>query len=276
MNCPSGAGWQYEPKYDGFRCLAHRRRNRVNLQSKNQKPLERYFPEVARGIEQIAEDGLRARRRARHRRRLVRSLQLRLASRPAGSIVVAEQAKECVAGGFRAPQIQGTSPRGNPASARAAASRTLRRSWRAAILAKSLGPILGERTAPDHATRPCVFPMCLSPSEGRPRTQRAGIVHAARGRRATSSISTLGAARQRRDLHGRARRLVGTEALGVDRVQLREVAEVGDEDRGLHHLVEARAGLGGALPRGCRRPARPAPRCRRECRPRASAAAGPR
>ena len=38
-------------------CLAHRLRNRVNLQSKNQKPLERYFPEVARGIEQIAEDG---------------------------------------------------------------------------------------------------------------------------------------------------------------------------------------------------------------------------
>jgi ATP-dependent DNA ligase len=38
-------------------CLAHRHRNRVNLQSKNQKPLERYFPEVARGIEQIAEDG---------------------------------------------------------------------------------------------------------------------------------------------------------------------------------------------------------------------------
>ena len=47
---PMGAGWQYEPKYDGFRCLAHRRDRRVHLQSKNQKPLERYFPEVARGI----------------------------------------------------------------------------------------------------------------------------------------------------------------------------------------------------------------------------------
>ena len=53
---PSGPGWQYEPKYDGFRCLAHRRGGRVHLQSKNQKPLERYFPEVARGIEEIAED----------------------------------------------------------------------------------------------------------------------------------------------------------------------------------------------------------------------------
>jgi ATP-dependent DNA ligase len=53
---PTGPGWQYEPKYDGFRCLAHRRGGRVHLQSKNQKPLERYFPEVARGIEGIAGD----------------------------------------------------------------------------------------------------------------------------------------------------------------------------------------------------------------------------
>jgi ATP-dependent DNA ligase len=52
---PSGPGWQYEPKYDGFRCLAHRRFGRVHLQSKNQKPLERYFPEVAQGFEEIAE-----------------------------------------------------------------------------------------------------------------------------------------------------------------------------------------------------------------------------
>ena len=53
---PSGPGWQYEPKYDGFRCLAHRRGDRAHLQSKNQKPLERYFPEVAQGLEEIAQD----------------------------------------------------------------------------------------------------------------------------------------------------------------------------------------------------------------------------
>ena len=53
---PSGPGWQFEPKYEGFRCLAHRRCGRVHLQSKNQKPLERYFPEVARGIQEIAAD----------------------------------------------------------------------------------------------------------------------------------------------------------------------------------------------------------------------------
>jgi ATP-dependent DNA ligase len=43
---PAGDGWQYEPKWDGFRCLAFRDGNRVSLQSKSSKPLERYFPEL--------------------------------------------------------------------------------------------------------------------------------------------------------------------------------------------------------------------------------------
>jgi ATP-dependent DNA ligase len=47
---PSGEGWQYEPKYDGFRCIAHRRAGRAHLQSRNQKPLERYFPELAQAL----------------------------------------------------------------------------------------------------------------------------------------------------------------------------------------------------------------------------------
>ncbi len=54
---PETGGWQFEPKYDGFRCLAHRRGCRVHLQSRNQKPLERYFPEVARALEAIEHDG---------------------------------------------------------------------------------------------------------------------------------------------------------------------------------------------------------------------------
>jgi ATP-dependent DNA ligase len=44
---PEGAGWQFEPKWDGFRCLARRRGNDVTLTSKSGKPLARYFPEVA-------------------------------------------------------------------------------------------------------------------------------------------------------------------------------------------------------------------------------------
>jgi ATP-dependent DNA ligase len=43
---PSGPGWQYEPKWDGFRCLAFRDGDRIELQSKNGQPLARYFPEV--------------------------------------------------------------------------------------------------------------------------------------------------------------------------------------------------------------------------------------
>jgi len=43
---PEGPPWQYEPKWDGFRCLAFRDGARVDLQSKSQKPLSRYFPEL--------------------------------------------------------------------------------------------------------------------------------------------------------------------------------------------------------------------------------------
>jgi ATP-dependent DNA ligase len=44
---PEGPDWQYEPKWDGFRCLAFRDRGTVTLQSKTGKPLTRYFPDVA-------------------------------------------------------------------------------------------------------------------------------------------------------------------------------------------------------------------------------------
>ena len=43
---PSGDNWQYEPKWDGFRCLAFRDGDQVDLQSKSGQPLARYFPEV--------------------------------------------------------------------------------------------------------------------------------------------------------------------------------------------------------------------------------------
>ena len=43
---PSDEGWQFEPKWDGFRCLLFRDGNDVHLQSKSGKPLARYFPEV--------------------------------------------------------------------------------------------------------------------------------------------------------------------------------------------------------------------------------------
>ena len=43
---PEGDGWQFEPKWDGFRCLARREGGEVTLTSKSGKPLARYFPEV--------------------------------------------------------------------------------------------------------------------------------------------------------------------------------------------------------------------------------------
>jgi ATP-dependent DNA ligase len=43
---PEGSEWQYEPKWDGFRCLAFRDGDEVDLQSKSEQKLARYFPEV--------------------------------------------------------------------------------------------------------------------------------------------------------------------------------------------------------------------------------------
>jgi ATP-dependent DNA ligase len=50
---PVGGEWQFEPKWDGFRCLAFRRGTKVELQSKAGKPLTRYFPEVAAEVAKL-------------------------------------------------------------------------------------------------------------------------------------------------------------------------------------------------------------------------------
>jgi ATP-dependent DNA ligase len=47
---PAGPEWQYEPKWDGFRCIAFRDGGKVVLQSKSGKPLTRYFPEIAEAV----------------------------------------------------------------------------------------------------------------------------------------------------------------------------------------------------------------------------------
>lgn len=54
---PAGDGWFYEPKWDGFRCLAFRDGDEVELRSKSGKPLGRYFPDVVEAMR-----SLRARR----------------------------------------------------------------------------------------------------------------------------------------------------------------------------------------------------------------------
>jgi ATP-dependent DNA ligase len=50
---PTGVHWQYEPKWDGFRCLAFRDQKRIELQSKAGKPLTRYFPELAGALTKL-------------------------------------------------------------------------------------------------------------------------------------------------------------------------------------------------------------------------------
>ncbi len=50
---PTGDDWQFEPKWDGFRCLAFRTGNEVDLQAKSGKPLARYFPDVVALLRQL-------------------------------------------------------------------------------------------------------------------------------------------------------------------------------------------------------------------------------
>jgi ATP-dependent DNA ligase len=50
---PIGDQWQYEPKWDGFRCLAFRDGEQVYLQSKSGQPLARYFPDVVEAVRKL-------------------------------------------------------------------------------------------------------------------------------------------------------------------------------------------------------------------------------
>src|SRR5213076_791844 len=43
---PDGDGWQFEPKWDGFRTLVFRDGDEMLLQSRDEKPMNRYFPEL--------------------------------------------------------------------------------------------------------------------------------------------------------------------------------------------------------------------------------------
>lgn len=47
---PTGSQWQYEPKWDGFRCIVFRDGNKVELQSKSGRSLTRYFPELVGAV----------------------------------------------------------------------------------------------------------------------------------------------------------------------------------------------------------------------------------
>jgi ATP-dependent DNA ligase len=50
---PVGDHWEYEPKWDGFRCIAFRGEDEVELQSKAGQPLTRYFPEMVAALRAV-------------------------------------------------------------------------------------------------------------------------------------------------------------------------------------------------------------------------------
>lgn len=53
---PTGPGWIYEPKWDGFRSVVFRSGDEIMLGSRNDKPLTRYFPDVAQALLQVLPD----------------------------------------------------------------------------------------------------------------------------------------------------------------------------------------------------------------------------
>jgi ATP-dependent DNA ligase len=55
---PDGDGWRFEPKFDGFRTIVFRDGDDVHLQSRNGKPMNRYFPEVIEQVLQLPEQRL--------------------------------------------------------------------------------------------------------------------------------------------------------------------------------------------------------------------------
>jgi len=50
---PEGRQWQYEPKWDGFRCLAFKDGDEIDLRSKAGQPFNRYFPEIVAAVQKL-------------------------------------------------------------------------------------------------------------------------------------------------------------------------------------------------------------------------------
>ncbi|MEA2366664.1 MAG: hypothetical protein QOI32_2176 [Thermoleophilaceae bacterium] len=55
---PEGEEWRYEPKFDGFRTIVFRDGEDVQLQSRNGRPMNRYFPEVVEQVLELPEQRL--------------------------------------------------------------------------------------------------------------------------------------------------------------------------------------------------------------------------
>ncbi len=59
----------FEPKWDGFRCVVFRDEDEIELGSRNERPLTRYFPEILAAVTSPAADPMCRRWRADHHQR---------------------------------------------------------------------------------------------------------------------------------------------------------------------------------------------------------------
>ena len=89
-SCPTGDGWLFEPKWDGFRAIVFRDGERVYIQSRDLKPLDRYFPELAAPLRAAPARALRGRRRDRDRDRARARLRRAAAAPPPGGLARGE------------------------------------------------------------------------------------------------------------------------------------------------------------------------------------------
>jgi ATP-dependent DNA ligase len=64
---PAYGDWVFEPKWDGFRALVFRDGDAILIQSRDEKPLDRYFPELLEPLTLGITSPLRPRRRDCHR-----------------------------------------------------------------------------------------------------------------------------------------------------------------------------------------------------------------
>ncbi|WP_176985137.1 hypothetical protein [Asanoa ishikariensis] len=55
---PVGPAWAYQPKWDGWRCLASVREGRVQLQTRNGKPIGGQFPDITRVLRRSVPPGV--------------------------------------------------------------------------------------------------------------------------------------------------------------------------------------------------------------------------
>ena len=94
---PTGDGWQFEPKWDGFRTLVFRDGDEILLQSRDEKPMNRYFPELVGPLAAASARALRGRWRDRDRRGRWARLRGAAPAHPSGG-VPGEAARGTVAG----------------------------------------------------------------------------------------------------------------------------------------------------------------------------------